>query len=426
MAETLGRDVAIDETAFNVLLPDLVPSDGRRLKYFGRGLASGFNSPGLAWNLLAAQWIATPEKSQNYEVLRGFLNGLQERDFDLVHAILDDAANDAKLKTVLPILQSAVSLDARGVARLMKSLRSGDSPIYFYRNIDLRKTAGVLAPDDVRQLLLEIASKPDGAGIAVDMLNRRLALDKHEMRTTAGEILDAGRSMLTAWEFTRSNANFDFELGELAKNCLVGSRGYRIAQVMAKRLKLAVVAHQVPAHIHHQFITALVAMQPIALLNGLFGNGEVGWEQSCWMLQSACLDQGNPLDDMPMVKLLSWCAKKPALRYPIAASVIQPFRRAQQSEPLQWTELALRLIDKAPDRNAVLTQFMGKIMPQQRSGSRVEILTSKAKLIDDLMSHPDESVRAFLIKEKARFDKDLKAARDWETKHARESDQRFE
>jgi len=44
----------------------------------------------------------------------------------------------------------------------------------------------------------------------------------------------------------------------------------------------------------------------------------------------------------------------------------------------------------------------------------------------DLMSHPDESVRAFLIKEKARFDKDLKAARDWETKHARESDQRFE
>jgi len=141
MAETLGRDVAIDETAFNVLLPDLVPSDGRRLKYFGRGLASGFNSPGLAWNLLAAQWIATPEKSQNYEVLRGFLNGLQERDFDLVHAILDDAANDAKLKTVLPILQSAVSLDARGVARLMKSLRSGDSPIYFYRNIDLRKTA---------------------------------------------------------------------------------------------------------------------------------------------------------------------------------------------------------------------------------------------------------------------------------------------
>jgi len=195
---------------------------------------------------------------------------------------------------------------------------------------------------------------------------------------------------------------------------------------MAKRLKLAVLAHQVPAHVHHQFITALAAVQPIALLNGLFGNGEVGWEQSSWVLQSACLDQGNLLDDMPMAKLLSWCATKPALRYPIAASVIQPFRRTQQSEPLRWTESALRLIDKAPDRTAVLTQFMGKITLPHRSGSRVEILTSNAKLIDDLMSHPDEFVRAFLIKEKVQFDKDLKAARDWEAKYARESDQRFE
>jgi len=425
-AETLGRDVAIDETTFNVLLTELVTSGGRRLKYFGRGLANGFNSPRLAWNLLVAQWTATPEKSRYYEVLCGFLDGLQERDVDLVHAILDDAANDAKLKAVLPILQSAVSLDARGVGRLMESLRSGNSPIWSYRNISLWRTTDVLAPEDVRRLLLEIASKPDGSAIAVYMLHMRVAMDESEKQKTTEEIIGAGQVILYEWEFTRTNANLDYELGELAKTCLVGSRGRRIAEDIAKRLKAAVMAYRVASYEYQLFIAELVTVQPIALLNGFFGDGGAGWEQIVWKLHSVSQHQKNPLEEIPMAKLLSWCAKKPALHYPIAASVIQPFHRTQQSEPSRWTKLALRLIDKAPDRNAVLTQFMGKIMLQHRSGSRVEILTSNAQLIDDLMSHPDESVRAFLIKEKAWFDKELKAARDWETKNARDSDQRFE
>ncbi|MHC2313113.1 hypothetical protein ACVIHC_000159 [Bradyrhizobium diazoefficiens] len=66
--ENLGRDVAVDASAFAVLLPELIAGGGR-LVGFGWGLALGAQDPRAIWRDLVAQVAAT--KHPNLHVLHG-------------------------------------------------------------------------------------------------------------------------------------------------------------------------------------------------------------------------------------------------------------------------------------------------------------------------------------------------------------------
>ena len=135
----------------------------------------------------------------------------------------------------------------------------------------------------------------------------------------------------------------------------------------------------------------------------------------------------HSLASVPEGVLLDWCEQEAEVRYPTIACVIPISNSTDEAGPRKWTTIALRLLDKAPDRVEVLKQFIGQFHPRGGwSSSLAAILESNAKLLDQLDRYPDFAVIAFVRDEKKRLAKGIENEKQRETAFDRRRDERFE
>jgi len=76
----------------------------------------------------------------------------------------------------------------------------------------------------------------------------------------------------------------------------------------------------------------------------------------------------NPLDSVSLDNLLAWCDEKPEERYQFIAGAITLYEgKTVDGSESKWGRTALAILNKAPDRIAVLTAFFGDFV--QRAGA---------------------------------------------------------
>ena len=135
----------------------------------------------------------------------------------------------------------------------------------------------------------------------------------------------------------------------------------------------------------------------------------------------------HSLSAVPEDVLLDWCDQEAEVRYPAIACVLPISNSTEEVGPRKWTTVAIRLLDKAPDRVEVLKQFVGQFHPKSGwSGSLAAILESNAKLLDQLDAYPDPAVVDCVRDEKIRLAKVIEDERRQETALDRRRDERFE
>jgi hypothetical protein len=86
--------------------------------------------------------------------------------------------------------------------------------------------------------------------------------------------------------------------------------------------------------------------------------------------------------------------------------------------------MALRLLDKAPDRVAVLKEFATRFIPMSCVGSRVAVIERYAKLLDSLEGYSDVAVAAAAQEEKVRLREAIEEQKRMEA--ITDRDERFE
>jgi hypothetical protein len=133
------------------------------------------------------------------------------------------------------------------------------------------------------------------------------------------------------------------------------------------------------------------------------------------------------LTSVPLDVLVAWCERKPSERYAVVASVI-PWSQSQEDRPSQsvWSAAALAVLDKAPDRIAVLKQFVRRFRPMSWSGSRAAAMETRLPLLRQLELHVDPAIAAFAKAEGALFKKEIDRERERETQDDKANDERFE
>jgi hypothetical protein len=139
---------------------------------------------------------------------------------------------------------------------------------------------------------------------------------------------------------------------------------------------------------------------------------------------------------VPEEEILKWCDKEPIIRYPIIAGLITISKNASQtgqqknndqSGRQQWTNVALRLLQSAPDKPAVLREFISQLEhPGSYWGSRASVLESNTAILEELLSYPDPTVVKYVTSEKTRIQEMIDAERRSEDSHDRMRDERFE
>jgi len=433
IAIALGKDVAHDETALMELAPELTSGEGR-LWLFGRGLATAAPNPKNIWNLLVAQFCATADRERNAQVLRGFLQGLGEKDLKLADALLDAALFHKILGEWFPELQAAVPINHQGVNRLHASLAAGEAPIWQYRYLSGGRVSDPIPGLDLKTLLSEMSSKDGGFDVAVEILYMRLFSDKDQKRAIDPALIEAGRALLKHLTFTKNARNSDHRIGSLIKVCLSGADGIDgVKEICAAFLK-AIAGHETYGLGYDHLLKSLFKVQPLAALDGFFDQSEEDQKRACQLLSDISHNHENPLDFVASAIILAWCDKKPAERYPLMAKAISifagksgPNRQAETEAPaLSWSETALALLDKAPKKADVLKKLVRHFRPMSWSGSRAAIMEARLPLLKLLEEHPDAAIVAFAKADGQRLKEEIAQERKHETERDKATDERFE
>lgn len=379
--EKLGRSVACDEEVLDQLLPELLGSGGRLIG-FGRGLALGAPDPKALWSKLVTQ-VAAGQKSY-VSVLGGFISGLSDRDRASAGELLDEATTNGSLAAWFPYLQSFGGLDDVALKRLHRVLGLGDVPVAGFDWLGYYSQADELPEEDLANLLLAIAAKPDGAAVVVRILAQRIRLARNRKQVLALRLVRVGHVALNGYSLKKDKHDReDHDLGEVIRGTLIGDEGMPVARRLCNALRLAVANHQVYAFDQDALTSSLLAVQPTVVLDEFFEGDERARTASVELLTRQTRHQKNPMATVSAELLLEWCDHAPTVRYPIAAAVGALFEEADE-ELSAWRPLARQLLERAPGPLVVFNELVDRLHPMSWSGSLATKLESRLKLLDSL------------------------------------------
>lgn len=423
-ASELGATVALDPAALAELLPELLQG-GNRTWSFGRGLAAAATDKAATWSTLVEGLEQLPMERCDVQVLRGYLSQIWVEDRNLAHRLLDEAFTRPALATFLPTLHSAMPLDEPGVARLKRVLMSGQAPINMYQNLARGSSTHELAATDFRDLLLLISEQSDGYAVAIEMMVMRLFADRSAKRKSEADLLEVGRQLLQRVRFTSSDGR-DYKLAEVASACLAGPKGAAVAREIVIRLTQAVAAGETYSFVNPRLMGALLAVQPLAVLDALFDRNINECLERSNFLRSFHDHEDAPADGIPSEVLIAWCDQDRQNRFTLAASFVTFAKRAEGDGSLTWSDHAKQLLAHAPNPADVLGEFVHRFCPTGWSGSRASLMEMNGRLLDSLEEETAGKLAETLAATKEQFARRIVQERQWETETDRSRDERFE
>lgn len=382
--ENLGRDVGADTAAFKVLLPGLVQGSPR-VPLFGEGLASTVEKPYEIWRAFVAEFATTDNADTRF--IRGFLRGLKKRDAAQADALLDEALEHPALGPYFPELQASVVIDERGVERLHRALELGKAPITQFYVLAYGRASDNIPGPAFRDLLLAIGSRPGGIPIALEILSMRLFSDKSDKRESVPEVAEAGRALLSAYEFHKRDSRADREdreLGRIVQASLGGDEGIPIVKRIVHDMMAAIGRNDINSHDQDDLVTGLLRVHPTVVLEEMFSGDEKAQRKAVHAFIALLRFHKSPLNVVPDEVVLEWADRDPAVRYPLMAASATLFRRPKDGEPHEWTPLTSKLLAKAPNPSRIFTEIVQRLHPMGWSGSLATKLESRLKLLERL------------------------------------------
>jgi hypothetical protein len=422
----LGHDVAADGETFNAVLSELLGGNARALP-FGEALAEAAENPRGMWDKIVGQFAAT--ENAGLQLLGGFISGLQKRDAALADAILDEVLEHSALAAWFPILQTSVQIDDHALGRLHRALELGKAQITSYYSLAYGRVLDQVPGPEFRDLVLAIARRSGGCPVGLQIVTMRLHTDRSDKREPLPEVREAGLLLLAAFEFHgKDNRTMreDRELGIVVRASLAGEEGVPVSKALCRKLMVAAENYDASGYDYDDLVKGLLAVQPLAVLDELFSGDLKSQRASTRLLNDLLRFHKNVLDALPDDIVISWCDRDPMVRYPLAASVVLLFRRPKDGEPHEWTPIATKLLEKAPDPRRVLNETVNRLHPSSWSGSLATKLEGRLKLLNTLPGADSPALIAPAADAKSKLQAYIDAERAREREQDRARNNRFE
>lgn len=423
--QTLGREVGANGEVLEEILPELLCNHGndvRGLTSFGKGLAVGVADQENLWNSLSRYLSNLEVGERDFRIIGGILKGIWEVDTELAENCLDMALTDAILSQVYPWLQTNIDINSRGVERLKLSLERDLTSVWQYRSLAHGGIAGNISDDDLCELLRLLASKTNGVNVAIEILGMKLA--GNEEGTVSDIVAITGQQLILQYEFSRENARatqIEYMLSEIVKTCFEGHRAVENAKVLGDKIFEAIETCKVYSRDYAEVLRALADMHPLVFINSFLGEGDIS--QRTRLVSSESMGLLSRIDDDIII---SWCEENPGVRYPAVASAITSYSQSRDDEYLEWTTLALEILDRAHDPIKILERFSSSFTPNHWSGSLAGILQKHLSLISDLKRHEKQLIAEWAKVEEARFTQQIQSLREEELQAEQSRNERFE
>jgi len=404
------------------LAPDLIRGQGRTFS-FGRGLAHEADARQI-WSALKTSYNSIPPTERRLGILQGLLRGLHDKGCNLFEALLDEAITDEALGPAFPLLQCAVEIDQRGIARLQECLRLGLAYVLDFDCLASGRATDPIAPADLRDLLIAISKKPDGSGVPIHILFMRAFSDKQAGKPLSAELIDAGRVLLQQVKLKRRRHQDDYHIAGVIQLAFGPSGGKNAFKIVCNNFITAVAKRDIYPWEHDQFVQALFTARPLEALDSFLGSdNEDDTATGISVLESEVRHAKNPLASAAVNDIVQWCDRDPARRYPIIAQIVPLFKSGDGTD---WSEHALAVLGCAPDKLATVRRFIERFRPSSWSGSLASIYEARLVALRRLESHSDPAIARVAREQVPILVDTIGKSRDWETQMDRGNDERFE
>lgn len=421
---TLGSEVGANEEIFEELLVELLSGDGTRLFSFGQGLYDGCADPKKMWRDFCKQLSFLEEPSRNFGVLCGFLNAISQKDITISEELLSEAVSDEILASAFPLLQSNVKFTARSFERIKSSLEHGVAPLWYYRNLAYRGDNLVISDNEWCEMLRLISSKTEGHPVALEILHIMIQAYS-DGKHLSSNIIILGQELLLRYKFSRkgNQGNMtDYQLSKIIEACFDGESAKQNATILCSRIAKAFANYDFHTMDYNYVLKALATKQPLALLDAFLLAKINSSQRLCRRLS----EDGIPISGINVDIIKKWSETNPLMRYPLVASAILPFKNNEDGDLLEWTPLALEMINNFSDPIIILNEFKSALRPMMWSGSRAEIMQKRLRLISDLKKHENSLIASWAREEEKVFTEEILSERKWELKSASDQNERFE
>jgi hypothetical protein len=416
-AEFVGELATTDE-----LMPEIFSSSGG-LWQFGIGIARASKDPKGLWDRMVAGAARVEESERDVRVLSGFLLELANQKSPMLDAMLDQALENDVLASRFTHLQPPVSIVPDGLVRLKKSLCLGKVPIARYADVHFGKAVETLPPGDIADFILALSNVEGGTPIAIGILARQFFSDVQDKRPHAVPIMEAGRSILAAIDFTEVDASLlkDHEFQQVLNVCIAEKAGRSTAGTLCHNMRNAKLQQKLWDDCH-EMLKVLAQLQPIILLSTLSSGDSTAVATGANMLRRASLFGENPFEGVSDEIILKWCTEGSADRYRFAACVAV----ISDASLNRWRPIAMRLVHDGPDPAGVMTELIARLQPISYSESRSTIIRGNAALLAQFDTRGNPSLASLIQSKHEELIRDATDDEAYESKRDRERDERFE
>jgi len=413
----LGKMVTCDDGLLAELLPEVMQRHDAGTKVWHFGFGVGLEILSADDLVVQIRNLVVDAAPGNVDLLffRGFISGRHSVNPIEVNAFLDAALTDDVWGKRLPELQLQTKLDTAGYDRILRSLELGDTPIWQYRYLGFGRATDPLTVDQALALVYAIAAKEnDGLSIAIDLLRMVIHCAREKEDDYRRDLATATIRFVCKLDWPNAQSDID-------------QVGHNVAEIIKYSLTAADAAHHVPEMLcpllafkrsevraysqnDGELLVPFLKSFPKQTLDAIYLPDEDGQYRTACKLVALLgrSENDTAIVHVPDDGLIEWCDISPDDRYLFAARTCRLFVNPPADlntavVGLALSDVAVRILASAGDKQAILRVLVNRFRPRSWSGSRSTILKQRLPLLAQMNPNDDPVLQSAIAGEEEKL-----------------------
>ena len=419
----LGIAVEKEPKVLNEIPQDIFTVQSVYITEFGKGLASRSNDLHTLWESLVGALELVGDRAHHCNVLNGVLEVIHNRDELLAQRILEEAVQSRTLRRFIVNLQLSVPLNRTGVKRLLRVLDFEDTPSWQFQGLAWHYPLDRLREEDLRDLMLKILDRPDGALTIIHGLHQRLDILEQEKISLSSDLKKIGLVASAALLRHKSDQCDSYLLSEVLKSCMDETEFPKETSDVFDAYSTCLKKSYGYGSEIKVIETVLAEKATFRFLDLIFFDPG----QKDYYYRKISNEDYRPLSNVNIATLFNWCRQGNFQeRLSMISEAIYPFEEETESDSVVLSEQAHAILDATKDPLTVLRNFSAFVHPDVWSGSAADIIAKRCQAFEVLLKHNRSDIRNMAATQISQIKESEESTRQHERAYYKQSEQRFE
>lgn len=429
-ASHLGEDFARSEHEVSELCPSLFSNEWMPYRAaFGRGLAKSSDVPSVVWQSLVHELENYPSLNKSFAVFGGFIEEIDAANPALAQSLLEECAHHPELRQVLVGLHPRRNFTETDLDRCMALLDDTNTHPRMYGPIFWADDYAHLPEGRVHELAQRLLAKPNGDEVVLDGLSMKLHRKNGALDTLGADLRLVGLQAAIqriARDHSDPGGSMDYHM-ERVVGASLRFEGNEAEKSEWLDTIFAVVNDRYGSiHAFDKSIETTASLMPESFLKRVFEGAEEERQRRLLFICQGGLER-SPLASIGVDVLIEWCrVQNDRSVWASVAAGIQLWSKDDSAQSVSLTDSAIKLLEAAPDPEALLEVYSERIMPTCWSGSHVNVMQRRADAVEELVHHKDNRIVAAAQAVSLELTNWIERERQREQREDEEREQRFE